>query len=217
VFSLVCTVHDETGRANVEELRAILERIQPDVIFLEVPPADFDDYYENCSRQNLEPMAIIQYRQGHQVKLVPVDLPAPSEDFDNNNQYLFKRIEKVSRAFCLLIDSNSTYVRTEGFTYLNSERSRKLWSDIYDEMVSTIKWMKDPRLIEIYESWKETNNLREKAMMENILQYAEQIPLIGVCFSWAQHIGQAIIDISKEQSAIDSARMQWDFSSCRVA
>jgi hypothetical protein len=34
--SLVCTVHGETGHTNVSELRAILERIQPDVIFLEV-------------------------------------------------------------------------------------------------------------------------------------------------------------------------------------
>src|SRR5947208_862674 len=43
--SLVGTVHDEFGRANVSELRAILERIRPEVIFLEVPLAAFDDYY----------------------------------------------------------------------------------------------------------------------------------------------------------------------------
>jgi hypothetical protein len=34
--SLICTVH-ELGLANVSELRAILDRIQPEVIFLEVP------------------------------------------------------------------------------------------------------------------------------------------------------------------------------------
>jgi hypothetical protein len=48
-ISLVCTVHKEMGLANVSELRAILKRIQPEIIFLEVPPTDFDDYYENCS------------------------------------------------------------------------------------------------------------------------------------------------------------------------
>jgi hypothetical protein len=61
--SVVCTVHEETGYANVLELRAILERIQPEVIFLEVPPPAFDDYYENCSQQNLESMAVRQYRR----------------------------------------------------------------------------------------------------------------------------------------------------------
>jgi hypothetical protein len=68
--SVICTVHEEMGLANVSELRAILERIQPEVIFLEVPPVAFDDYYENCSRQNLESVAVTQYRQGRQVDLV---------------------------------------------------------------------------------------------------------------------------------------------------
>jgi hypothetical protein len=37
--SLVCTVHKDVGLANVSALYAILGRIQPAVIFLEVPPA----------------------------------------------------------------------------------------------------------------------------------------------------------------------------------
>ena len=49
--SLVCTVHDEMWLANVSELRAILERIQPEVIFLEVPPADFENLESNAVRQ----------------------------------------------------------------------------------------------------------------------------------------------------------------------
>ena len=76
--SLVGTVHDELGRANVSELRAILERIRPEVIFLEVPLAAFDDYYVICSRGNLESIAVRRYRDSHQVKLVPVDRPTPA-------------------------------------------------------------------------------------------------------------------------------------------
>jgi hypothetical protein len=76
--SLVRTVHVEMGLANVSELCAILERIQPEGIFLEVPRAAFNDYYGNCSRQNLESLAVMQYRQGRQVELVPVDLPTPT-------------------------------------------------------------------------------------------------------------------------------------------
>jgi len=77
---LVCTVREETGLANVLELRAILERIQPEIIFLEVPPAAFDDYYENVRRQNLESMGVRQYWEGHHVKLIPVDLPTPTPE-----------------------------------------------------------------------------------------------------------------------------------------
>jgi hypothetical protein len=93
-ISLVCTVHEPIGLANVSELRAFLERIQLEVIFLEVPPAAFDDYYRNCSQQNLESIAAGQYRQGRQVELVPVDLPTPTGDLFSNFEELRRRIGK---------------------------------------------------------------------------------------------------------------------------
>lgn len=40
--SLVCTVHEEVGQASVFELHAILERIQPEVIFLVAPAVNAD-------------------------------------------------------------------------------------------------------------------------------------------------------------------------------
>jgi hypothetical protein len=53
--SLISTVHEEMALANVSELCAILERIQPEVIFLEVPPEAFDYYcYQNSSRLELK-------------------------------------------------------------------------------------------------------------------------------------------------------------------
>lgn len=61
--SLVGTVHDELGRVNASELCAILERIRPEVIFLEVPLAAFDDYYVMCRRSNLESIAVRRYRE----------------------------------------------------------------------------------------------------------------------------------------------------------
>jgi hypothetical protein len=42
--SLVCTVHEVMGLAKVSALYAILERIQSEVIFLEVPAAEFANY-----------------------------------------------------------------------------------------------------------------------------------------------------------------------------
>lgn len=87
-------MHKESGRTNVAELRTILEHIQPEVIFLEVPPAAFKGYFENS--QNLEAKAVRQYRQGHQVEIVPVDLPTPSGDFFANYEDLRRRVRQVS-------------------------------------------------------------------------------------------------------------------------
>src|SRR5437762_14377284 len=75
--SMVGTVHDELGRANVSELRAILERIRPEVIYLQAPLAALDDYYVICSRSNLESIGVRRYRDSQQLKLVPVDRPTP--------------------------------------------------------------------------------------------------------------------------------------------
>ena len=211
--SLVCTVHDEKGLANVSELRAILERIRPEVIFLEVPPAAFDEYFEICSRENLESIAVRKYRESHQVALVPVDLPTPGEDFFRNNQYLFKRIEEKSHEYCRLIDWDSTYVSTYGFAYLNSEHSSKLWSGVYREMLSTIRRIDDSRLVELYELWNKAIDLREKEMMNNIQKYCRENTFDRSVFLAGAAHRQRIIDKSREQSAVDSTGMQWDFAS----
>jgi hypothetical protein len=75
--SLVCTVHGPMELAS--ELCAILERIQPEVIFLEVHPVALKDYLENS--QNVEAKAVRQYRVGRQADLVPVDLPTPAREY----------------------------------------------------------------------------------------------------------------------------------------
>lgn len=212
--SLVCTVH--VGRANVAELRAILERIQPEVIFLEVPPEAFDDFYQNCSRANLESKAVRQYRADHQVKLVPVDLPTPTGDFFSNLEDLRRRIGRVSFDYSRLMKGDEDRIREYGFDYLNSERCSVLWSEVYKEMVSTIKWMNnDPGLVAIYDLWNKTQSRREKGMMEIIQKYCKENTFDkGVFLVGAAH-RQAVIDISREQSAVDSTRIQWDFSGHR--
>jgi len=95
-ISLVCTVHEEMGLANASELRAILDRIQAEVIFLEVPPEDFDDFYNHCRRENLESKVVRRYREGRQVGLVPVDLPKPSGECFADHEELRRRIGRVS-------------------------------------------------------------------------------------------------------------------------
>jgi hypothetical protein len=103
-------------------------------------------------------------------------------------------------------------MREYGFAYLNSERCGDLLSDAYKEMVSTIGRIGDPRLVEIYESWKKTNEIREKAMIENIQKYCGENTFDkGVFLVGAAH-RQAIIDIAREQTRVDSNRIEWDFA-----
>lgn len=211
--SLVFTMHEEIGLANVSELLAILTRVQPQVIFLEVPTAAFDDYYGTCSRANLESMAVRQYRKSRQAELVPVDLPTPEREFFENAEYLRLRIRGESPAYRQLMMRDSDYVHAYGFAYLNSDYCSKLWSEIYEDMRNTIRRLGEPKLVEIYESWKTTNDLRENAMMKNVQNYCRENTFdSSVLLVGAAH-RQHIIDKSKGHAALDSSEVQWDFSS----
>ena len=108
---------------------------------MEVRAEAFVDYCENCSQRNLESMAVRQYREGRQVQLVPVDLPTPTGDFFSNFEELRRRIRQVSLEYRRLMKWDDDCIRESGFAYLNSEHCSELWSDVYKEIVSTIKWM----------------------------------------------------------------------------
>ena len=59
--SVVFIEHEENGHTNISGLLTILERIKPEVIFLEIPSAAFGDHF-NGNRSNLESAAVSRYR-----------------------------------------------------------------------------------------------------------------------------------------------------------
>lgn len=212
--SLVCTVHEEVGLANVSELHAILERMRPEVIFLEVPPAAFEDYYEICSRGNLESKAVRQYRNRHEVDLIPVDLPTPEREFFENEGQLRMRMMEASPEYRQLMSLDFARVQMYGFAYLNSDYCSELWANVYKETVSTLGRLGDSSLVEIYESFMEMSVRREKEMMENIRMYCRKNSFKKALFLVGAAHRQPIIDNSREQSAGDSTTVQWDFAGC---
>ena len=209
--SLVGTVHDEQGHASISNLLAILERIRPEVIFLEIPSAASHGYLDG-TRSNLESTAARRYRESHNVVLVPVDLPTPEEAFFRNSQYLYERIEKTSPDYCRLIDRNSQYVTAYGFFYLNSEQCSTLWADIYEAMRAAVAQLNDRRLIELHELWMNTNERRDEAMLNNIEAYSNSEPFEnGVLLVGAAH-KQSIVNKLGERRADGSPRIEWDLS-----
>ena len=208
--SLVGTVHQEMGLANVSELQAILERIRPEVIFLEIPFAALDDFLDG-RRWNLESSAAGRYRDLHHVELVPVDLPTPEEDFFRSIRYLNETVKRTSAVCSRLFYRDSRDVSTHGVVYLNSERCSKLWSDLYEAMLATIEELGDPGLLEIYETFRHTNELRDKAMLKRVEAYSTQNHFDkGVLLVGAAH-RRSIIDKSRMGCGDRMPTVQWDF------
>ncbi len=119
--SLVGTVHKEKGLASASALLAILERISPEVLFLEASSEASGDYLNDTGKE-LESATVSRYREIRHVDLVPVDLPIPDAElfqFLGDNGYLFKTIERRSPEYCRFVDEYSQEVRERGFAYLN--------------------------------------------------------------------------------------------------
>jgi hypothetical protein len=210
--SLVCSLHAEKGLVTVSALHAILERILPEVIFLEIPAAAYHDYVITVSHNSLESNAVRRYREDHEVNLMPVDLPKPPDEFFANYQELVGKISRTSPDYRRLVDLNSELAATSGFAYLNSKDCSDLWSAIYKEMLDTIKYIGDPALTQPYELWNETIDRRDREMVQNIWRYCQNnIFNRGVFLVGAAH-RHSIIEKANDAALANSTRIDWDLS-----
>jgi hypothetical protein len=188
-------------------LHAFLEAARPEVIFLEIPSgagADIED-----ARSNLESKAVRRYRDAHEVVLVPVDLPTPDEAFFRNFRYLDRRIVATSPAYCQLVDQNSHDIAVYGFPYLNSERCSDAWANIYEAMQEAVQRLKhDTSLGVILETWKHTNELRDRAMLAGMDDWCLRCPFeVGVLLVGAAH-RRSLIDKSRSDRGSDTPRIE---------
>lgn len=207
-LSLVGTVHAESGLANVVELRAILERLKPDVLFVEIP-SDCVDQYCNGSHGTLESIAVASYREKHEFAVIPVDLTKPEDSFFRNAQEMFDKVERTSFDYRRMIDIHSLNTQLVGFPYLNSDRCIQTWIDIHSEVLATLDWVRDPRLHQIFNQWNRRNELRESEMVKNIADYAVYNGFVhGVFLVGAAH-RKSIIDKAREEIGIDISRVEW--------
>jgi len=208
-LSLVGTVHEENGLANVEELLAILECLTPDVIFAEIPTAEADQY-RNGSHGSLESMAVARHREGRQIAVVPVDLTKPEDAFFQCSRDMFKKVERTSPHYRRMIDRNSYDTQTGGFPYLNSDRCIKAWAAIRGEVLDTLEWINEPQMREIYDCWNRQHALRDTEMVKNIAEYAVRNRFVhGVFLVGTAHM-QSIIEKTRVESVTAIARIEWE-------
>jgi hypothetical protein len=105
-IAFVGTVHDENGLCNHEELFNILRTIEPEVIFEEIRPPDFDLFY--AAKSTVECKAIVKYRQYRTPTQVPVDrYEIPRElvsDFKEQLGRIFDYVDDKTQECWLIMD-----------------------------------------------------------------------------------------------------------------
>lgn len=208
--SVICSVHHDTGLANASELLALLERLQPDVIFLELSPVGFDAWFDG-RRSCLEATVAALYGERHPIALVPVDVRPPGAEFVRDVDYLFDRVEAASPEYVRLYQQNRHLVDVGGFAYLNSVESSTLWAAIQQEMRATVESLGDDRLSAVYASWVRIQEFREAAMMNRVKEYASERPFRNGVFLVGLGHGQSIRDRSEDVRGDGSIGVRWDF------
>jgi hypothetical protein len=182
-ITLIGTYHKAKGICNVVELYKIIDAINPEIIFEELPPSYFNSYYIDKINSKLESDAINKYLENHQIEHIPIDYDnVPPISFFSSDQYMHGRIERHSYTYRNLIDANSLYVERFGFKYLNSIDCMNLYKKLDEEIEETLKIFNDTELFQIRKSWNEFNERRENEMIKIYIITVENTNIIRVYF-----------------------------------
>ncbi len=212
-ITLVCSGHRESGLCNAEELLKILRAIEPEAVFEEIHPSEFDFYYTYGS---VEAHAITKYREFKLFQSVPVDryempenlLAEIKRDFD----CVIDCVAQASQEYRLLNEENDNSVRRYGFQYLNSVAFATMtarMSEIEDETISKTG---DQGLIRGLERWRQLIERRELEMVGNIYEYCRKNVFdTGVFLVGAAHKMGIAKEIEKYAST-EADLIDWNFA-----
>ncbi len=187
---LIGTSHSEKGKCNPYELYKILEDIQPEVIFDELPISaaamfygeDFDFFYSNSLLINrhhlkipLEVKSVKKYQQHYNVEIVPVDIDVTGTSSEHRDEVLFLfSLFFENKKYNELDIEKETLIAQEGFQYLNSDEFLDLLRRKEDIEKNIIDLHVDKdRLLYIYNAfYTEECDKREYAMLDNLYNYS---------------------------------------------
>lgn len=205
-ISLVGTYHAERGAVTPSALLEILERIQPEVIFAEIPQTHIGAW-RNGSHGTVESIAVARYAADHSIDVFPVDLPEPEDSFFQAWKEVSRAIERRSPEYRRLWDRNTDRTFKEGFAYLNSDDCIQAWTDICREELDTIEYIGSSRLREIYIQVRQFNESRDLEMLGNIRRY---------CASAVQTCGAFLVGVAHRNSLIEKLRVAGETASPRI-
>jgi hypothetical protein len=211
-ITLICTRHDEKGLCNIEALHKIIKSVNPDVIFEEIPPSFFDEYYKFKTKHNLETDAINMYLGNHNIEHIPVDHYDIPKLFFEDNRYMHHQVELCSPEYRRLVDTNSLYAAQHGFKYLNSTHCSNIYSEINRVIAHYIKMINNDKLNAIHESWNAVIEKRESVMIDNIYKYCKEHSFnTGLFFIGAGH-RESIINKIEIPVKTENVKTNWNYS-----
>jgi hypothetical protein len=197
-ITIICSAHRESGVCNSGELLRILRAIDPEAVFEEVCPSDYEAY----NIRTLEGRAITRYREFKVLERVPVDRYNLPQDLYVAIEKVLDHVEEISHEYSVLREQSDNSAHLQGFSYLNSvafETVRTKLTEIEDRTISEAC---DQGLTRGLEMWRDVIQRRETAMVGNIYEYCrEHIFDTGVFLVGAAHKSGILKAIEKHASS----------------
>lgn len=226
-ITLIATIHSEKGQCNCDELYNIIETLNPEVIFEELPPHYSDMYYSNsfdmyCANNillnqrppvvPLEVKCIKRYKENYNIKIFPVDIDVTQKlsKYQDEIYFLFLTLFKYEN-YKMLDNEKEALLLQEGFHFLNSRKFLDFLNkkEVLEKNIMESEIEKN-RLLDIYKLFHaEQYDYRENTMLQNIYnyskgnQYNQAVFLIG-----AEH-KKSIIQKITEYEKLSEIKLNW--------
>ena len=214
-ITIVYSGHRQNGLCNAGALLEILRALEPEVVFEEMSPSDFDSYYKHRTKSSLESQAIIGYHQVKAFQQVPVDLHMPASrlvEIKSDVDRVLDRVEHTNQEYQELDEEKGNRTHHGGFQYLNGAAFTKMMTRMCEIEEKTITQTGDQGLVRALERWRHANHEREVEMVGNIYRYCrENVFDTGVFLLGAAHKTSIVKEIEKHAST-EADLISWNFS-----
>jgi len=209
---LIGTAHIENGQCNSDELYKIIESINPDVIFEEMPSSYFNAYYVTKTLRSLESDTINQYFKSHNVKIIPVDIDVRQQlsKYQNEINFIFHTIFKHEN-YIKLDNEKEDLIIQEGFRYLNSDEFLDFLEKkkVIEKQIIESQPDKD-RLLNIYKLFHiAQHDSRENAMLQNIYNYSKENQFSQAVFLLGAEHRKSIMEKITEYEKLSGIKLNW--------
>ena len=202
-ITLISTIHEEIGKCNADELCEILEKISPEVIFLEALEKTYSEYDKMLSSfgifpKRLEIRAILKYSINASFEYIPVLDNELSDSFEEK----FRPVSE-KKEWQKLLDNFNSLAEEHGFEFLNSVESIIL----HEEMR-----MLERRILnesEINKVAIDDIDAYEYSMIRNIYTYCKTNKFNTAIFMCGVAHRKSIIEKIEEFKAQEEIDLNW--------
>lgn len=200
----ISTIHEETGKCSAEELYKIINKLSPEVVFLEALEKTYTEYEKlifdsfNVFHKKLEIAAIQRYSLDKSFEYVPVLDNVLPDSFHKKYNLVCENSE-----YQRLVDSFKRLVELNGFDFLNSDESIRL----QEEMRAMESHLLNGHAFD--NEAKDDINAYEDSMIHNIYSYCKKNDFNTAIFMCGAAHRKSIIEKVRRQYSHESIKLNW--------